>query len=242
MPRTIDLSADLGEGARHDAELLERVTSASVSCGAHAGTVADIAATLRVAQARGVVVGAHPGYPDREGFGRRPRSITADAARDLILTQVADLRRTADLLGVAIAFLKPHGALYNQAQEDAAIAAGVVAAAEALTLPVLGLPERAVEAEARRRGVRFVAEAFADRRYLPDGRLVPRHEPGALLTDPNLIAAQLLQIVDRPFETICIHGDGPDPIALADLVVRSLRRAGVAVGSFVARPGPSRRT
>jgi UPF0271 protein len=191
---------------------------------------------LRAAAARGVVVGAHPGYADREGFGRREQSMGAADVEALVRGQVAALAELARPIGVPIRFLKPHGALYNQAQRDSAIAAGVVAAALALGLPILGQPVGAVEAEAAALGVRFVAEGFADRRYLPDGRLAPRSEPGAVLTDRGAIAAQVLRLVERGFETLCLHGDNPEAVALADLVREVLDGAGVRVAGFL---GPS---
>jgi UPF0271 protein len=235
-PAAVDLNADLGEGCPWDDPLLARVTSASVCCGAHAGDPGAIAATLRAASRLGVVVGAHPGYADRENFGRRERPIARGEAESLVREQVAALGAIAGPLGVAIRFLKPHGALYNQAQREPGVAAGVVAAASALGLPILGQPGGAVEAEARASGVRFVAEGFADRAYRPDGRLVPRGEPGAVLTDRGAIAAQVLRLVDRGFETLCLHGDRPEAVALADLVRESLDRAGLRVAPFLA-PG-----
>ena len=128
QPRSIDLNADLGEGFPNDRALLDRVTSASICCGAHAGDAATIGETLRLAARAGVVVGAHPGFADRQGFGRRVQSATAGEVEHLILDQVADLKRLADLAGVPIRFVKPHGALYNQAQNDDEIARGVIAA------------------------------------------------------------------------------------------------------------------
>lgn len=230
---TIDLNADLGEGCPWDGPLLERVTSASVCCGAHAGDPIGIVATLRMAGARGVVVGAHPGYPDREGFGRRERAIGRIEAESLVLEQVAALGSLAVEAGVGVRFLKPHGAFYNQAQREPEIAEGVAAAAKALGLPLLGQPGSAVEAAARASGVRFVAEGFADRRYRPDGRLVPREEPGAVLSDPTEIADQVLRLVAEGFETICLHGDNPDAVALADRVRGVLDQAGIMAKSFL---------
>ncbi len=150
----------------------------------------------------------------------------------LICEQVATLANLASEAGVAIRFLKPHGALYNQAQRDPEVAAGVVAAAKELGLPILGQPGGAVESMARNEGVRFVAEGFADRRYQPDGRLVPRTEPGAVLADPAEIEAQVLRLVSRGFETICLHGDHPDSVALADRVRSVLDREGIPLRSF----------
>ena len=191
----IDLNADLGEGFPWDMPLMTRVTSASVSCGAHAGDPATILETLRAAGAAGVTVGAHPGFPDREGFGRRGRSCTSIEARDLILSQVADLSALADRVWVTLRFLKPHGALYNQAQRDPIVAEGVIAASLALKLPLIGQPASLLEAEANREGVPFLAEGFPERGYLPDGALMPREWPGAVLDDPAEVASQAVAFV-----------------------------------------------
>lgn len=234
--RAIDLNADLGEGCPWDRDLLARVSSASLCCGAHAGDPAVISETLRAARAFGVEVGAHPGFPDRAGFGRRHRQISASETTDLVRSQVANLRQLASAEGVAIRFLKPHGALYNQAQGDPEIALGVVSAARSLGLAVLGLPAGAVQSEAARQSVRFVAEGFADRRYTPDGRLVPRSEPSALLSNPAEIAAQALALVDRGIDTLCLHGDREPGVALADLLLATFQRSGIVVRSFLDGP------
>jgi UPF0271 protein len=231
--RTIDLNADLGEGFPWDEPILARVTSASVSCGAHAGDRETILLTLRAAKERGVVVGAHPGYPDRDGFGRREQAMPAADVAELVRSQVATLAARADDAGVALRFVKPHGALYNQAQREDAIASGIVTALETLGWPVLGQPGSRLEDLARRAGLRFIPEGFADRRYRPDGRLVPRSEPGAILDDPEEIEAQVLRLVDQGITTICIHGDDPRAVGLSDLVRSVLQRARITPRSFV---------
>lgn len=209
------LNADLGEGMPWDGALLGLVDWASVCCGAHAGGPEAIAHTLEGAKRRGVTVGAHPGYPDRAGFGRVERPCTRDEARQLIEEQVGDLRRIADPLGIAIAFLKPHGALYNQAQRDDAIAAGIAEAAKALGLALVGLPEGALASAAGRLGVPYRAEGFPDRGYRPDGTLIPRGEPGDILDDDRAIRDQAARLVARGVRVLCIHGDRPDAPALA---------------------------
>jgi UPF0271 protein len=226
----VDLNADLGEGFPDDEALLGRVTSASIACGAHAGDEATARRALRAARERGVVVGAHPGYDDREHFGRRDLDLPPSAVRELIATQAAWLGRLAGEEGVALRYVKPHGALYNRAQRDAAIAAAVVAAVGALGVAVVGQPGGAVAAEARRAGVPFWAEGFPERGYRADGRLVPRGEPGAVLDDPDAIAAQAIALVRRGVDTLCLHGDNPRAVALADLLRRALGDAQVAVG------------
>jgi 5-oxoprolinase (ATP-hydrolysing) subunit A len=246
MSRTIDLNADLGEGFPWDQPLLDRVTSASVCCGSHAGDPETILQTLRWARERGVVVGAHPGYSDRKGFGRRGYDVVFpkvpgkevkvyNRIERVIRIQVRKLAALAKEARVKIRFLKPHGALYNEGQVDGSIAFGIAGAATFCELPVLGLPGSELELWTRRcRSTnRFIREGFADRRYLPDGRLVPRSEPDAILQDPDEIRAQALSLVDRGIDTICIHGDNPRSVELADLVLATLKDAGIEPRSFL---------
>jgi UPF0271 protein len=232
--RSIDLNADLGEGFPNDLALLDRVSSASVCCGAHAGDPDAIRHTLRAAAGRGVVVGAHPGYRDREGFGRREQAATTEDVELLVLDQVADLDRLGRDLGVSIRFVKPHGALYNQAQNDEAIANGLIKAVAQWGLPLLGRPGTLLETLARSAGLRYVPEAFPDRRYRPDGSLAPRGEPGAVLTDPAAVAANVEGLLaDARAATLCIHGDEPNAPAVADRLRAILRERGIAVRSFL---------
>ena len=226
-PNAIDLNADLGEGFPNDARLLGLVTSASVSCGAHAGDPGTILATLNEAKARGVAVGAHPGFADRAGFGRVERSATADEVERLIVSQCESLADLASRVGLTLRFVKPHGALYNQAQKDPEIAAGVVAAARRLGLPVLGQPGSVLASRLVEDGVGFVAEGFPDRRYEPDGRLTPRDRPGALLR-PDEVEAQVVGLVTQGLDTLCIHGDHPDAVQNAEAVRAVLLRHGLA--------------
>jgi UPF0271 protein len=231
--RSIDLNADLGEGCTNDAALLDRITSASVSCGAHAGDSQTILETLQAARQRPVIVGAHPGYPDPGTFGRRELWLTAAEVERLIVDQVAALARHAAEAGLSLRYVKPHGALYNQAQREDEAAAGVVAALVRLGLPLLGQPASLLESRAREQGVRYITEGFPDRRYRDDGRLVPRTEPDALLHDPNDIEAQVVRLVDQGVMTLCIHGDEPGAVANADTVRGVLERQGIALESFV---------
>jgi 5-oxoprolinase (ATP-hydrolysing) subunit A len=227
-PGWIDLNADLGEGYPNDARLFRIVTSASVSCGAHAGDRATIMATLREAQARGVAVGSHPGYPDRAHFGRRERAVNAGEVLTLILDQHRDLARLADECGVVLRFVKPHGALYNQAQKEPAVAREVLQAARELGLPVLGQPGSLLAIGALQERIRFVAEGFADRRYEPDGRLVPRSRPDAVVHDPAEVEAQVVRLAAQGVETLCIHGDHPDAARNAEQVRVILERHDIA--------------
>jgi 5-oxoprolinase (ATP-hydrolysing) subunit A len=232
-PRAIDLNADLGEGFPNDRELLAIVTSASVCCGAHAGDRDTIRQTLRDARERGVVVGAHPGYADRAGFGRRDLSLTAAEITDLIFTQFEQLSNLGREFDIDIAFLKPHGALYTQAQRDINVAGAVVRAAQILELALLGQPNSVLEAAAQSHGVPYVAEGFPDRRYQDDGSLVPRNQPDAVLTSAAEVEAQVLRLLDQGrVATLCIHGDDPHAVANAGLVREVLKRHGIAVCSF----------
>jgi UPF0271 protein len=227
--RTIDINADLGEGFPNDHRLLELVTSASISCGAHAGDAATIFDTISMAKELNVAVGAHPGFADREGFGRREQTVSADDVALLVLSQVDVLRKVvaAPPHNVPLLFVKPHGALYNQAQRQSEVALGIIMAMEQLCLPVLGQPRSVLERLAAEAGVRFVAEGFPDRRYEPDGRLVPRTRPDAILHDPAEIEAQVARFVGEGIETVCIHGDDPRAVANAEQVLGALERRGV---------------
>ena len=224
---TIDLNADLGEGFPNDARLLDLVTSASVACGAHAGDRATILDTIAAARDRRVAVGAHPGFPDREGFGRRERRASAVEVERLVSEQVENLTSLAAETGTVLVFLKPHGALYNQAQRDPEMARGVAAAARAFRLPVLGQPGGVLESAAESVGLTFVTEGFPERRYEPDGRLAPRGSPGAVLDDPARVQAQAVRLVGLGLSTLCIHGDDPRAVDNALVVRAALERHGI---------------
>ena len=232
--RAIDLNADLGEGCQSDRELLQRVSSASICCGAHAGDPGSICQTLRWAAGSGVVIGAHPGFADRQAFGRREQVVTAEEVESLILEQVETLRRVADIVGLPVRFLKPHGALYNQAQTQEPVARGVLLAVERLGLPLLGQPGTLLERLAREQGLRYFPEGFPDRRYRAANALVPRTEPGAVLRDQGEIEHQVARLVgEGRVATLCVHGDEPEAVANADLIRRVLERNGIAIRSFL---------
>lgn len=249
----IDLNADLGEGygvwqLGADAELLDLVTSANVACGFHGGDPSIMARTCVAAAARQVAIGAQVSYPDLVGFGRRPMAVApADLHAD-VLYQLGALDAFARVAGTRVRYVKPHGALYATVTVDDAAADAVAAAVAAYdpTLPVLGPPASALAAAAEARGIGFVVEGFADRAYQPDGRLVPRAEPGSVYDHPAAAAAQAVALatqhqvtaVDgRPVavaaESICVHGDSPGAVALARAVREALARAGVDLQPFV---------
>jgi 5-oxoprolinase (ATP-hydrolysing) subunit A len=243
--RQLDLNADVGEGdPEADEALLRLVTSANVACGAHAGDADTMRATVAIAQRHGVAVGAHPGYDDREGFGRRPMQLSAEEINDLFLDQLRTLDAIARAAGVVLRHVKPHGALYNQAETDGALAVAIIAAVRAFdpTLRLVGRAGSAMAHAAAAVGHPFTPEAFADRRYRPNASLQPRSEPGAVLTDPEEVARQVRSLVTDgevvvsdgsrlpvAFETLCLHGDTPGSAVLASRIRRELRVLGVSV-------------
>jgi UPF0271 protein len=232
--RTIDLNADLGEACGNDRPLLERISSASISCGAHAGDPPSIRETLRAARDLNVSVGAHPGFADRQDFGRREQIISSAEVENLIVKQTDLLRHLANEEGLTVRFLKPHGALYNQAQRDGEVARGVLAAASRLGLPLLGQPGSLLESTALGHGVRFIAEGFPDRRYRDDGSLVPRSELGAVLHDLAEIQASVERLVtEGRIATLCVHGDEPAAVANADRIRSILSQLGIAITNFL---------
>jgi len=240
----IDLNADLGEGEACDAELLQVVSSCNIACGGHAGDAESIEATLREALARGVNVGAHPAYPDREGFGRRSRFMSGEPLRDALRSQLDDFGRAAARLGATVTHVKPHGTLYTDAVVDAELAdiiAGVVA--EVPGKPMLvGQPGTALESAAEAHGLGFIAEAFVDRAYQPNGQLVPRSQPGAVHGDIAQIQRQAVSLardgtvqcpdgsmVPVRADTLCIHGDTPGAAAAARAVRDALEHEGIEI-------------
>ncbi len=228
----IDLNADLGEGAGFDAELMPLITSANVCCGLHAGGPGDIARTLGLAHKYGVVIGAHPGYADREHFGRRELILGNQELVALCVYQLGALYAMAAALSLRVSYVKPHGGLYNQACRDRHVAELFVIAAAQLELPVVALPGSELAAVCRDR-VTFVPEGFADRRYRPDGSLVPRTEPDAFVHDPEEAVKQVEWLIaDRGVRTICVHGDNPDAVAFTKAVRSALIARGFTLKPF----------
>jgi len=227
--RSIDINADLGESygvwqLGDDAAMLDLVTSANIACGFHAGDPSTVRRTCAAAAARGVVIGAQVGYPDLAGFGRRFIDIAADELRDAVLYQIGALDALARAAGARVRYVKPHGALYHACRTHPAQREAVVAAVTEYdaSLPILGSP-----------GVGSVPEAYADRAYQPDGTLVPRTEPGAVIHDSGAAASQALRIADQGWaRSICVHGDTPDAVAIASAVRSALVAAGVAIEAF----------
>jgi UPF0271 protein len=231
---SIDLNADLGEGLDDvDRALLGIVTSASVACGFHAGDESTGRAICREAAARGIAVGAHVGYRDRAGFGRSELGIPAATVRTEAAEQIRALTSWAEAAGVRVAYVKPHGALYHRAGTDRACAAAIVAAAlEAGGLAILAFPGSELLRHARAAGLHAVSEGFADRRYLPDGSLVPRLEPGAVLDEESAALRALELASEGSVGSLCVHGDTPGAATLARHVREQLESAGVEVRAF----------
>lgn len=242
MPLSIDLNCDLGEGAGHDSELMPLITSANIACGAHAGDLATMRATILLAQKYGVALGAHPGFADREHFGRRELALEPDDVRALVAAQISLLRTLGPVRHV-----KAHGALYNLAARDAALAEAVVEAVRDVdaSMTLFVLPNSALAHVATAHGIRIAKEVFADRTYQPDGSLTPRSQPDALICDEAVAVAQVLRMVqeglvraadgtDVPIvaDTVCLHGDGPNPVAFARRLRIELAAAGIAVRAF----------
>jgi UPF0271 protein len=228
----IDLNCDLGEGAAHDAELMPLVSSANIACGAHAGDEATMRQTLELARKYGVAAGAHPGYRDRANFGRLELAIAPGEVLQLVVEQVRELQRIAGGLGVALAHVKPHGALYNQAARDPALADAIATAVQTVDarLILFGLAGSALITAAAACGLTTAAEVFADRRYQADGSLVPRSRQDALISDPEEACAQVLRLVRAGrAQTVCVHGDGPHAVAFARQLRAALGQAQIEI-------------
>jgi UPF0271 protein len=249
----MDLNSDLGESfgcwrMGDDAALLEVVSSANVACGFHAGDPEGILRTLQAATARQVSVGAHVGYPDLVGFGRRNMDMASAELQAAVIYQIGALQGLAAAAGTRVRYVKPHGALYNTIAHDARQAHDVIEAIRAIdaSLVLMVLAGSPLAQWASDAGLRVVAEAFADRAYNADGSLVSRRLPGAVLHDPVLVAQRMLRLVQEGVveaidgslarvraDSICVHGDSPGALAIAQQVRRTLQDAGVSLLSFV---------
>jgi UPF0271 protein len=227
----IDLNADLGEGM-DDAAILPLLTSANVACAQHAGSPALMDRTVRLALENGVRIGAHPGYADRENFGRTNQSLPEDELKALVLYQLGALGAVARARGAKLVHVKAHGALYNQAAKDAQLARAFAEAVATYdrSLVLVGLAGGAQLDAARAVGLRAAAEAFADRLYADDGTLVPRTQPGAVLHDPKDAAAQAVKLArSGRAQTICLHGDTPGAALIAKAVRAALEAEGIHI-------------
>lgn len=249
---SIDLNSDLGENVpdrvvSDDTAMLGLVSSANVSCGFHAGSPEGIRTTLAAATQGGVVIGAHPGYDDYEGFGRRPLDVPAATLQAQVEYQIGALLGLTAAVGGSVAYVKPHGGLYNAIVRDEAQAKVVVDAVKAVdsSLVFLGLAGSVANRVAAEAGLTVAAEAFADRSYNPDGSLVARTEPNAVLHDPQAVAARVLRLVqtgqveaidgslvDVDAQSICFHGDSQGSIDMARAARELLESSGVRIAAF----------
>jgi len=248
--RFIDLNADMGEYA-DDAEaaneeaLMALVSSCSIACGGHSGDTDTMRKTARLAAAHGVSIGAHPSYPDREGFGRRSLNIDGNALRHSIRKQIDEFAAALNEEGIVFRHVKPHGALYNDAARDEALAS--IIAEEAGDVIVVGPAGSALERAATEAGRRFAAEGFVDRLYQQDGSLTPRTEPGAIIADLSARAEQARRIAQGEAinaaggaltvsaRTLCIHSDSPGAVETAQAVRDILSQNGIAIAAFAGR-------
>ncbi len=248
----IDLNCDMGESfGRYtlgdDAALLDVVTSANIACGLHAGDPTVMGDTVKLAVQKGVAVGAHPGYPDLQGFGRRVMALTPAEIEATVLYQIGALAGFARAAGGALVHVKPHGALYNVAAREQSVAEAIVRAVMAFdpALVVMALPNSVLLYAARAAGLRVAREGFADRAYREDGSLVPRSEPGAVIHDPAQVTARAIRMVTHQeveaitgkviplhIDTLCLHGDTPGAVALATALRAALEAEGVMVLPF----------
>ncbi|MGZ9704789.1 LamB/YcsF family protein [Pseudomonas sp. GNP013] len=250
--RAIDLNSDLGEsfGAwsmGDDSAMLDVVTSANVACGFHAGDPAGMLRTLQAAAGKNVTIGAHVAYPDKVGFGRRNMDLASDELTADVIYQIGALQGLARAAGTSVRYVKPHGALYNTIAHDRRQALAVIAAIRAIdpTLILVALAGSTLIQWARDEGLQCVAEAFADRAYTPQGTLVSRREPGAVLHDPKQVAQRMLRLVEDgtieaidgtrtriEADSICVHGDSPAAVDMARELRRVLEQANLSVRPF----------
>jgi UPF0271 protein len=252
-PLSVDLNADLGEGygpwaMGDDAAMLDIVTSANVACGGHASDPETMYRTLGMARERGIRVGAHPSYPDREGFGRRRLPCTVGEVERFVAAQLGQLMAVAALVGTRVSYVKPHGALGNVAAVEADVAAAILRATRAVDpgLAVLAISGSVLEQLARTDGFAVFSEIFADRGYTAQGNLVPRSEPGAMITDADAATDRILgflasgrmpavdgSLVALKVDSICIHGDSAHAVHMARHLKDALLATGVAVRPFL---------
>ncbi len=253
MSRSVDLNGDLGEGfgvwtLGDDEALLGIVSSANVACGFHAGDPGTLRRVCGRAAELGVAIGAHVGYHDLAGFGRRAMDVEPAMLTNDVIYQIGALDGFARVAGTRVRYVKPHGALYNTAYHDSAQAAAVVEAIVLYdaSLPVMGLPGSALLTIAKEAGLAIVTEAFADRGYTPEGTLVPRSQPGALLHDPRQIAERMTRMVTTGLvrtsdgtdvsisaDSVCVHGDSANAVETAGALREALSAAGIGIRPFV---------
>jgi 5-oxoprolinase (ATP-hydrolysing) subunit A len=230
----IDINCDMGENIGSDEDLMPYITSANIACGFHAGDSDSMQATVRLAKRYGVAVGAHPSWKDLEGFGRREMSLSAEEVEALILYQVGALYAIAKAEGVELHHVKPHGALYNQAAKDTVLANAIANAVKRFSkeLTLVGLAGSALIEAGIDMGLNVANEGFPDRNYNPDGTLVSRKEPHAIIMSPEDVAKHALDLIQNGIlfgethvrvDTLCLHGDHPRAVENAKLLYEALK-------------------
>ena len=234
----------MGEGYPNDGELMKLVSSANIACGFHAGDIDTMRRTVELAISNNVAVGAHPGYRDKENFGRRAMTLTADEIFDIVKAQLDAMITVCGEFDVQLHHLKPHGALYNQAARDAELARTIARAAREIDegLILYGLSGSALISQGELAGLHTASEVFADRTYAPDGSLTPRSEQNALINDADLAAGQAIRMVEEGAvvttsgnsvtlraDTICVHGDGPHAVEFAASIRQALEARNIRV-------------
>lgn len=252
MSKTIDLNCDMGEsfGAwrmGNDAELMDYVSSVNIACGFHAGDATIIRKTIETAIKKGVAIGAHPSFPDLQGFGRRAMSLSAQEVFDVVLYQISAVKGICESMGAKLNHVKPHGALYNQAAKDAELSQAIANALKSAdkNLTLYGLSGSFLISEAEKTGLKTASEVFADRTYQTDGSLTPRTEPNALIDDSGKAISQVLEMITEKrvtatngekvsikAETVCIHGDGNHALEFAKLIRQRLTENGVEINAI----------
>ena len=245
--RVVDLNCDMGEGCGNDSELLEYVTSANIACGFHAGDKDTMRRTAEIAMEKDVAIGAHPSFPDRENFGRTKMNLSTEEVFDIVTNQVNAMQKICVDLGGSMHHVKPHGALYNMAADDAELANAISRAVKAVDpeLIMYGLSGSYLITQAQKLGLKTASEVFADRTYTADGRLTPRSQTNALIADTDDATKQVVQMISTgtvtaatsetvPImaETVCIHGDGPHAVEFAKALRTRLDQDGIEVRPF----------
>lgn len=248
MGKSVDLNCDMGEGFENDEALMQHITSANIACGAHAGDPNVMDATVRLAKKYGVAVGAHPGYPDIEGFGRRMLQLSPDEIYRSIVYQIGGLAAFCSIYGVRMQHVKPHGALYNLAAKDSEVAAAIARGVYDINpqLVLYGLAGGTLVSAGRQIGLPVASEVFADRTYQPDGSLTSRSEAGAMVDGVNAAVNQVKTMIEEGYveaidgthvtiqsDTICVHGDGAHAVDFARELRGALEKGNIDVRAFV---------
>ncbi|MFK7842721.1 MAG: 5-oxoprolinase subunit PxpA [Sphingorhabdus sp.] len=248
MTSIIDLNADLGEdetpvGIARDIEIMNIISSCNIACGGHAGSSKSMRTMLTAAKSKGITPGVHPSYPDRSGFGRTSIDISLEDLEASLVQQLQQITRIAAELNIDLAHIKPHGALYNDAQDDPDLSDLLVEVAAQAQLALVGMPASLIQQKAEQRGIAFIAEAFIDRRYCGNGRLVPRSEAGAVIADEDKRIQQGLSLAKRTAfaaqdqsqltviaQSLCLHSDSDGALETAKQMRQALENSGIAIG------------